>query len=164
MKYTIKSHPTRYRNVLFRSRLEARWAAFFDLLSPGGWLWEYEPIDLNGWTPDFYLEIPCGHSDCDKKHTVYAEVKPYRSVAEFKGHACWGWEYGRKQWGDADDEDVCLGVEAAMMLGVNPGVTEISCLAHGAGGGDFDICFFMRESEWGEMWNEAGATVQWRPR
>jgi hypothetical protein len=40
--------------LLFRSRLEARWAAFFDLL---GWPWEYEPFDLNGYTPDFLLKF-----------------------------------------------------------------------------------------------------------
>ena len=42
--------PTKYNGINFRSRLEARWAAFFDQLK---WEWEYEPIDLNGWIPDF---------------------------------------------------------------------------------------------------------------
>jgi hypothetical protein len=44
--------PTTYNGVNFRSRLEAKWAAFFDLL---GWRWQYEPIDLDGWIPDFML-------------------------------------------------------------------------------------------------------------
>ena len=35
----MRSHPTTYADVKFRSRLEARWAAFFDL---AGWRWEYE--------------------------------------------------------------------------------------------------------------------------
>ena len=34
MNYTIKAIPTTYAGVRFRSRLEARWAAFFDLC---GW-------------------------------------------------------------------------------------------------------------------------------
>lgn len=51
--YTIKSHPTSYKGVNFRSRLEATWAAFFDLC---GWEWEYEPFDLDGWTPDFLIK------------------------------------------------------------------------------------------------------------
>jgi len=34
---------TTYRGIRFRSRTEARWAAFFDEL---GWPWEYEPHDL----------------------------------------------------------------------------------------------------------------------
>lgn len=48
----IKAIPTVYRGHHFRSRLEAKWAAFFDLC---GWPWEYEPIDLNGYVPDFVL-------------------------------------------------------------------------------------------------------------
>jgi hypothetical protein len=30
-RYTVKAHPTMYNGVQYRSRLEARWAAFFDL-------------------------------------------------------------------------------------------------------------------------------------
>jgi hypothetical protein len=44
--------PTVYAGVQFRSRLEARWAAFFDLLR---WPWDYEPIDLEGYIPDFLI-------------------------------------------------------------------------------------------------------------
>ena len=56
--------PTRYAGVRFRSRLEARWAAFFDLV---GWQWEYEPIDLAGYIPDFMLMLA---------RPVLVEVKP----------------------------------------------------------------------------------------
>lgn len=49
---TIPAIPTAYGGVNFRSRLEARWAAMFDLL---GWPWEYEPLDLAGYIPDFIL-------------------------------------------------------------------------------------------------------------
>lgn len=45
--------PTKYRGVQFRSRLEARWAAFFDLV---GWPWRYESLDLDGYIPDFIVE------------------------------------------------------------------------------------------------------------
>lgn len=44
--------PTIYNGVQYRSRLEARWAAFFDLL---GWKYQYEPFELPGWIPDFLL-------------------------------------------------------------------------------------------------------------
>lgn len=47
--------PTKYRNTQFRSRLEARWAAFFDLVS---WKWVYEPFDADGWIPDFLIAGP----------------------------------------------------------------------------------------------------------
>lgn len=43
---------TFYNGHLFRSRLEARWAAMFDLLR---WDWIYEPIDGNGYIPDFVI-------------------------------------------------------------------------------------------------------------
>ncbi len=50
--YAIKAIPTRYKGIQMRSRLEARWAAFFDLMH---WPWEYEPFDLDGWVPDFVV-------------------------------------------------------------------------------------------------------------
>lgn len=68
----MKSIPTTYAGVNFRSRLEARWAAFFDL---AGWPWEYEPFDLDGWIPDFRLI---------GKKPALIEVKPidFRTIAE----------------------------------------------------------------------------------
>lgn len=53
----IKAIQTRYKGYHFRSRLEARWAVFFDTLEIK---WEYEPegYDLSeyGWyLPDFWL-------------------------------------------------------------------------------------------------------------
>lgn len=37
----------------FRSRLEARWAHMFTTLN---WDWEYEPVDLDGYIPDFIIK------------------------------------------------------------------------------------------------------------
>lgn len=45
--------PTTYDGINFRSRLEARWAAFFTAI---GWQWEYEPFDGNGYIPDFLIQ------------------------------------------------------------------------------------------------------------
>lgn len=50
--YSIAAIPTEYRGRIYRSRLEARWAAFFDRL---GLAHEYEPFDLGAWSPDFLL-------------------------------------------------------------------------------------------------------------
>jgi hypothetical protein len=61
----MQAIPTRYNGRQFRSRLEARWAAFFDLMK---WNWDYEPIDLNGWIPDFVVG--------DFATGAYVEVKP----------------------------------------------------------------------------------------
>ena len=47
---------TRYSGILFRSRLEARWAVFFDAL---GVKWEYEKegyeLPSGRYLPDFFL-------------------------------------------------------------------------------------------------------------
>jgi hypothetical protein len=60
--------PTRYAGYLFRSRLEARWAVFFDAL---GIAWEYESdgyvlADGTHYLPDFWLP----------QVRMFAEVKP----------------------------------------------------------------------------------------
>lgn len=65
----IKTIPTKYNGVTFRSRTEARWAVYFDSIGIE-WIYEHEGYDLGemGWyVPDFYLP----------KHDVYAEVKPF---------------------------------------------------------------------------------------
>jgi hypothetical protein len=61
--YTIQPKPTYYNHILYRSRLEAKWAAFFDFLR---WEYEYEPEPFNTWSPDFVI------------HTIdaFVEVKP----------------------------------------------------------------------------------------
>jgi len=68
MEYKIKAIETRFKSFVFRSRLEAKWAAMFELL---GWSWDYEPVDFNGWIPDFVVY---------GNNPVYVEVKP---VIEF---------------------------------------------------------------------------------
>jgi hypothetical protein len=57
----IKAIETRYKGYNFRSRLEARWAVFFDAL---GIEWEYEPEgfelpDGTRYLPDFWLKREC---------------------------------------------------------------------------------------------------------
>jgi hypothetical protein len=65
--------PTVYKGVKFRSRLEARTACFLDLC---GFLWDYEPIDLARYIPDFLVELPLG--------TTLLECKPAVHAQEFK--------------------------------------------------------------------------------
>lgn len=67
----IKAIQTSYKGYLFRSRLEARWAVFFDAL---GVEWEYEPEGYNlgdlGWyLPDFLIPLRSGIR-------LFVEVKP----------------------------------------------------------------------------------------
>lgn len=50
--YDIAARKSVYAGVTFRSQLEACWASFFDL---AGMPWEYEPVQMPGWIPDFRL-------------------------------------------------------------------------------------------------------------
>ena len=64
----LKAIQTRYKGCHFRSRLEARWAVFFDALEIA---WEYEPEgyvleDGTWYLPDFFLP----------QVDMFAEVKP----------------------------------------------------------------------------------------
>lgn len=84
----IKAIETEYNGYRFRSRLEARWAVFFDAL---GVRYEYEPegfeLPDGRYLPDFYLP--------DIRDGVYIEVKgemdesSYRKVQSF-------WKHGSK--------------------------------------------------------------------
>lgn len=64
----IQAIETHYKGYRFRSRLEARWAVFFDAL---GWDWQYE---IQGYIagvpylPDFLLLMP--------RSPVWVEIKP----------------------------------------------------------------------------------------
>lgn len=74
----IKAIETSYRGCRFRSRLEARWAVFFDAL---GWDWQYEKEgymlgweggDKLPWLPDFEVTTSPHH---EMSMSFYAEVK-----------------------------------------------------------------------------------------
>jgi hypothetical protein len=76
MKVNAHSIPTTYAGVNFRSRLEAKWAAFFDAV---GWRWEYEPFDRAGWIPDFVLMGPKASGEF-KPTKVLVEIKPVDGI------------------------------------------------------------------------------------
>ena len=74
----IKAIETSYRGCRFRSRLEARWAVFFDALH---WDWQYEREgyvlgwegnDKLPWLPDFEVTTSPHH---EASMSFYAEVK-----------------------------------------------------------------------------------------
>lgn len=80
---TISAIETQYGGARFRSRLEARWAVFFDEMLID---WEYEPEGYETpdgrYLPDFriYLRPP--------KPTALFEVKPQYAVANQEGCDC----------------------------------------------------------------------------
>lgn len=64
----MKVLETEYKGIIFRSRLEARWAILFDALNLK-WVYEPECFILSNnqkYTPDFYI----------KKYDLYIEIKP----------------------------------------------------------------------------------------
>lgn len=75
----MKAIPTTYRGTLFRSRLEAQWAEFLDVL---GIAWQYEPEGYtNGpvrYLPDFWLPTVLHRG---ARPGVFFEVKPSSPLA-----------------------------------------------------------------------------------
>lgn len=171
--------PTMYEDVLFRSRLEARWAAFFDKL---GWKWEYEPFDLAGWIPDFLL---LGATK------VLVEVKPVVEYPEAvmakmeKGVAGTEWQKPAEDWWDADKELLIVGATLPPVYGC--GSLGLGWFPHGhasfskgkqgwdfhhainsyhhriSGEYDGDNHFHKAdEEEVQRLWKEAANDVQWR--
>lgn len=63
--------PTVYGATRFRSRLEARYAALFDVLE---WPWVYEPIDAEGYIPDFLIQ---------GERPMFVEVGPCITRADY---------------------------------------------------------------------------------
>lgn len=95
---TIKAIETQYKGYLFRSRLEARWAVFFDSLRIR-WEYEKEGFDISGirYLPDFYLlnsyiEIKPDGYDVDKDKKILAFSSANDNYFVFQGNP-WPGEY-----------------------------------------------------------------------
>jgi len=76
MSKQIEAKPTEYAGITFRSRLEARWAVFFDELDMS---WIYEPSILGSsfsYVPDFRLDFPFNNF-------FYFEIKPAPVTPEY---------------------------------------------------------------------------------
>lgn len=98
----IKAIQTQYKGYHFRSRLEARWAVFFDAC---GYQWEYEPegFDLGDgvyYLPDFKIY---GVDDNGDDYIFWIEIKPdgknlsdleIKKIESFKS-AVWDNAYSR---------------------------------------------------------------------
>ena len=88
----VHAIPTVYNGIEFRSRLEAKWAVVFDRL---GWEYEYEPIDLMGYIPDFVLPWRFG--------PTIVEIKPEMDFDSLRDHTA---KIERSGW---DGEAMILG-------------------------------------------------------
>lgn len=163
MKYKISAHPTQYAGVNFRSRLEARWAAFFDLR---GWRWEYEPIDLQGWVPDFRLTL-----SSTKSHSEYYGMKfvrdphPFVEVKPVDLVACGDSTPGLFE-AFSVDKIYRAYTGTVLLLGQSPDyVWRIPDRGadNAAKGLDID-CAVPLYAGGDTLWREAGNRTQWKPR
>ena len=172
--------PTIYKGLLFRSRLEAQWAHFFDQLQ---WPWQYEPIDLDGYIPDFVLPFDAG--------PLLVEVKPEFYLADLEQHTAKveesGWEHealvvGTEimdhayYWGpvlgllgerDEDNWDWGAGIifmcNKCLMPSIYHGEGHWRCRANGCYDGDHHIDPLDINAV-SLMWHTSQRTMQWRAR
>lgn len=95
----IKAIQTEYKGYRFRSRLEARWAVFFDELNIQ---YQYEPDGFplkSGWyLPDFYLP----------EFSIYVEIKPFdKSIVRYAGDGN-QWEQKCREFRDTVGKAILL--------------------------------------------------------
>lgn len=82
MSKIFKPIPTKYKGILYKSRLEARWAVFFDVL---GINVNYEPLTIENnnlqWTPDFIPQRGSIRVSSDK--FIYDKVRDMKAIYDF---------------------------------------------------------------------------------
>ena len=172
--YTIKAHPTLYNGRQYRSRLEARWAAFFDVL---GWRHEYEPLDMDGWSPDFllgddvFVEVkPITEAEPDiikrlsqyhrpKLEILLVSIKPFYTPGSPISRSAIGWM-----------TDMCYyepWFEPANVVHAEPEGGYDFCHAYGAYGGRMQgarchKCYGVEMRDMERLWAQASNMVQWQ--
>lgn len=157
----MKAIATTYRGTRFRSRLESRWAAFFDLL---GFEWQYEPFDARGYIPDFLLN---GALLCEvKPHTqlVYDDgpiVEARNAVAAAAADrsyaaALLGESWTVREWFSVLDWEPLpltwdLKIAAGDLFAQLGPIASRKPLRH------------IGENDFERLWRTAQSRVQWRP-
>lgn len=138
-----------YNGLQFRTQLEARWAAFFDL---AGWEWRTNPVPVGNWSPDFRVTFPCNHSECGGSHTLLVAVLPLSKSEDFKTHPCFSHFYGI---GDAY-KGLGVSVDAGAAFGSSPKATSWE-MSHGSGGGIEEVDSWVDHAD--VLWSKAEGLV-----
>lgn len=102
MAYTIKPIETSYRGYRFRSRIEARYAVFFDTLGLD-WEYELEGYELDGgvrYLPDFYLPSLRSHVEVKPTHdhVDFDLLKMFSVRVKANIIPCYGNPHGKRYW------------------------------------------------------------------
>lgn len=141
-----------YNGLQFRTQLEARWAAFFDL---AGWEWHVNPVPVDNWSPDFRVTFRCNHSECGGSHTLLVAVLPLSKREDFKTHPSLRHFYGngiREAY-----EDLGVSVDAGAAFGTSPAAT-IWEMSHGSGGGTEEVNSWVADANF--LWAKAEGLVK----
>ena len=134
-----------YKGLQFRTRLEARWAAFFDL---AGWVWHVNPLPVGDWAPDFMVTFACEHAKCAASHTLLIAVLPYEDISAFSGHPALDCAYGV----GAAYGKLGAVIDAGAVFGASPEVTAWE-FAHGSGGAPEDLLLWVPDAN--ALWSRA---------
>lgn len=137
-----------YKGLQFKTPLEARWAAFFDL---AGWTWHVNPASVGDWSPDFWVSFPCTHSECSE-HTLLVSILPLDNVDDFKKHPSLEHSFQINN----DPQGIHSQVEAGAAFGTHPDAT-VWVSAHGSGGGTHEVPFFVQNAD--DLWTSAAILV-----
>jgi hypothetical protein len=158
MAYTTVARPTFYNGTQFRSRLEARWAAAFDII---GWEWKYEPYDLNYWVPDFELYLPPYANTNEYYGTKFVrcqsplvEIRPV-TVTDWNGSVPSGFDFNRIY---NSVKDQCDGLEILLLGADMNNVFKVPDMGQWFEPQRIYLC-----CDETSVWREAGNRVQWRP-
>lgn len=149
-----------------RSRLEARWAALLDII---GVRWDYEPIVLDRYVPDFLVHSYF-HADPVVPGPILLEVRPYLKPAEYAEARV---RIAQSGWagpaivagGTLDVEDTAWGRESSVGYG-HPAVVPEHAAAASTAWFKVGWC----DGRWGmggrdltREWREAGNRVRYMP-
>lgn len=178
--------PTKFNGIEYRSRLEARWAAFMHNID---WEHTYEPFDGDGYIPDFivhgnrplFIEVKpavmlaeyqepeekVGKGLVEFSHDVLiVGANPFPKLSKSAYYPDAGWMGEFIEWGDGLSWDVgqwitCneCGRVAVFHSVMSYGGRPCWCASGGDGHMDDPLLGLMRS-----MWDDACNEVKWRGR
>lgn len=134
--------PAIYDGLQFKTKLEARWAAFFDLAK---WEWRANPAHVGDWQPDFRVKFPCKHSKCCGSHSLLVSVIPVDKIEDASNHPALEQRYNI----EGPDKEHYKGVDAGAVFGTSPKVSRFE-FAHGPGSGVDDGPVWVNDAE--QLW------------